>query len=95
MSDEKNSRELSTNGDKKPEVKKVSRPAKKRLTADGINLWFREMRSELKKVVWPTPKQVLSNSVIVAVAVLVVGTLIAVYDMGAEALVKAVIMSFR
>jgi len=24
--------------------------------------WFREMRSELKKVVWPTPKQILNNT---------------------------------
>ena len=24
--------------------------------------WFREMKSELKKVVWPTPKQIVKNS---------------------------------
>ena len=24
--------------------------------------WFREMRSELKKVVWPTPKQITNNT---------------------------------
>ena len=24
--------------------------------------WFREMRSELKKVVWPTPKQLVQNT---------------------------------
>ena len=24
--------------------------------------WFREMKSELKKVVWPTPKQVTTNT---------------------------------
>ena len=27
--------------------------------------YFRELRSELKKVVWPTPKQVLKNTLIV------------------------------
>jgi len=26
--------------------------------------WFREMRSELKKVVWPTPKQIVNNTFI-------------------------------
>jgi len=26
--------------------------------------WFREMRSELKKVVWPTPKQILNNTIV-------------------------------
>ena len=27
-----------------------------------IAKWFREMRSELKKVVWPTPKQIVNNT---------------------------------
>jgi len=38
--------------------------------------WFREMRSELKKVVWPTPKQIVNNtlvslSVMVAAAIVI------------------------
>ena len=35
--------------------------------------YFRELRSELKKVVWPTPQQVLKNAVIVAGCVVAVG----------------------
>ena len=31
--------------------------------------YFRELRSELKKVVWPTPKQVLKNAQIVLACV--------------------------
>ena len=27
-----------------------------------ISRWFREMKSELKKVVWPTPKQLATNT---------------------------------
>ena len=27
-----------------------------------IAKWFREMRSELKKVVWPTPRQIVNNT---------------------------------
>ena len=38
-----------------------------------VSKYFRELRSELKKVVWPTPKQVLKNAVVVAGCVLVVG----------------------
>ena len=30
----------------------------------GIGKWFREMRAELKKVVWPTPKQTLNNTIV-------------------------------
>ena len=45
-----------------------------------VHRWFREMRSELKKVVWPTPNQVTNNSWIVIVAVLAVGLIIAGLD---------------
>ena len=30
--------------------------------SNRVARWFREMRSELKKVVWPTPKQVANNT---------------------------------
>ena len=26
--------------------------------------WFREMRSEMRKVIWPTPKQTTNNTVV-------------------------------
>ena len=37
--------------------------------------WFREMRSELKKVVWPTPKQIVNNT-FVALSVMVVAAIV-------------------
>ena len=46
----------------------------------GICRYFRELRSELKKVVWPTPQQVLKNTLIVAACVLVVGVFIWLFD---------------
>jgi preprotein translocase subunit SecE len=36
-----------------------------------IGKWFREMKSELKKVIWPTPKTLAKNSVISVVFMLV------------------------
>ena len=45
-----------------------------------VSKYFRELRSELKKVVWPTPQQVLKNTLIVAVCVLIVGIFIFVFD---------------
>ena len=87
---------MSDSEQKKPAVKKVRPPRKKRDMSPGrIKLWFREMRSELKKVVWPTPKQVLNNTIIVSIAVVVVGSLIAVYDWGAGELVKLIITAFN
>ena len=32
-----------------------------------VGKWMREMRSELKKVIWPTPKQTLNNTVVALV----------------------------
>ncbi len=59
----------------------------------AICRYFRELRSELKKVVWSTPKQILKNTLIVIVCVLVVGVFIWVFDFvaryGIDALIKA------
>jgi len=58
-----------------------------------IRRYFRELRSELKKVVWPTPQQVLKNTLIVLACVLVVGVFIWLFDFvarfGIDALIKA------
>ena len=42
--------------------------------------FFRELKSELKKVTWSTPKQVLKNALIVCGCVLVVGAFIWLFD---------------
>ena len=57
-------------------------------TWGGICRYFRELRSELKKVVWPTPKQVAKNTVIVLVCVLIVGVCIFLFDTFADLIVS-------
>ena len=56
--------------------------------------YFRELRSELKKVVWSTPKQLLKNTLIVLACVIVVGVFIWLFDFvarfGIDALINAV-----
>ena len=63
-------------------------------TWGNVRKYFRELRSELKKVVWPTPQQVLKNTLIVAACVLVVGAFIWLFDfvaqIGIDALINAV-----
>ena len=49
-------------------------------TWGAICRYFRELRSELKKVVWPTPKQVLKNTLIVAACIVAIGVFIWVLD---------------
>ena len=57
----------------------------------AICRYFRELRSELKKVVWPTPQQVLKNTLIVLACVLVVGVFIWVFDFAARIGIDALI----
>ena len=49
-----------------------------------VRKYFRELRSELKKVVWPTPQQVLKNTAIVACCVVAVGVFIWLFDFVAQ-----------
>ena len=57
----------------------------------AICRYFRELRSELKKVVWPTPKQVGKNSLVVGACVLVVGVFIWLFDLVARTGISALI----
>ncbi|MBQ8588383.1 MAG: preprotein translocase subunit SecE [Clostridia bacterium] len=42
--------------------------------------FFKEVKSEMKKVVWPSKKQVVNNTLIVIAAVVIIGIIIAVFD---------------
>jgi len=50
-------------------------------TANRLGKWFREMKSELKKVVWPSKKQVVNNVLVTLACVLIVGIFIWVFDL--------------
>lgn len=56
-----------------------------------IAKYFRELKSELKKVVWPTPKQLLKNTLVVIACVLVVGVFIWTFDLVAQVIIDALI----
>ena len=59
-----------------------------------VKKWFREMKSELKKVIWPTPKQ-LTNNVIVSVVIMLASALgIWVFDLLATGLVNGLLRLF-
>ena len=45
-----------------------------------IGKWFREMRSELKKVIWPTPKQLGTNSLVSLVVMLASAIVVYAFD---------------
>lgn len=58
---------------------------------NGIVNYFREVRAELKKVVWPTLKQIKNNTVIVIICLLFVGAIIWVLDLGFGATLGTVV----
>ena len=57
--------------------------------------YFRELRSELKKVVWPTMQQVLKNAAIVVGCVIVVGVFIWLFAFVAQIGIDALISVFH
>ena len=88
------------------EEKKVSTAPAKPVTAvkkddtkpgffKKIGKWFREMKSELKKVVWPTKSQMVNNTVIVLVCTLIVGICIWVFDAVGGVVVNGIITLVR
>ena len=48
----------------------------------------KDFKAELKKVVWPTPKQLLNSTIAVITIVLVIGLIVFELDMGFELLNK-------
>ena len=66
---------------------------KKKLT-ERVAGWFRGMKSELKKVVWPTRKQTVNNSLVVLTMVVSSGIVIWAFDYVASSLVKLLISLF-
>ncbi len=47
----------------------------------NLGKFFRDTKSELKKVVWPSKKQVLNNTAVVLVVVIVASVVILLLDM--------------
>ena len=72
-------------------AKKAKEKATKKSKGNRFTRWLREMRSELKKVQWPTWKQVLKNTGVVIVCVLVIGVFIWVFDALAHKIIEALI----
>ncbi len=55
-----------------------------------IGKWFREMKSELKKVIWPTPKALCNNTLISLAMMTVSAIAIWCFDEIAQMLVQLI-----
>ena len=58
----------------------MSETAKKAGFFSRIVKFFREVKSEMKKVVWPTWSQTVNNTVIVIAVIIMVGICLAIAD---------------
>ena len=66
---------------------------KKKKRVRGSNrflAWFREMRSELKKVVWPTPKQIINNTLVSLTVMVAAAILIWAIDQSGASIFQAI-----
>ena len=72
--------------DKADKAKKDKKPDKQKKPGifARIGKWLKEMKSELKKVQWPTRKQTINNTLIVIACVVVVGIFIWLFDLVAN-----------
>ena len=73
--------------------KKVEKTEKKAEKKDRFK-WFREMRSELKKVVWPNAETTAKNTGTVLLCSLLVGAAIWIFDAVAVLAVNTLIGLF-
>ena len=74
--------------------KKAKAPKKKEKKPNRVLRWLKDLKGELKKVTWPSAKEVAKNVGIVIVCVLVVGVCIWVFDALAHAVVGALLNLF-
>ena len=56
--------------------------------------WLREMRSELKKVVWPNRQTVVKNTGTVLMCSLIIGASIWIFDFAAQSAVRLILHVF-
>ena len=59
-----------------------------------IGKWFRDMKSELKKVVWPTPKQTAKGTLVAIVMMLICAAVLWGFDTAASSAVEALMSIF-
>ncbi len=74
---------------------KKAKPAKKQeKKPNRVVRWFKDLKGELKKVTWPSLKDVVKNVGIVIVCVIIIGIFIWVFDWLARAVVDALLKLF-
>ena len=82
---------VESNKAEKAQKDKKSEKKSKPSIFNRIGRWLRELKSELKKVQWPSKKQTGNNTAIVIACVVIVGLFIWIFDFAASGLINALI----
>ena len=69
-----------TNSEKKSEKKEVGK----------IRKWFKDLKVEFKKVVWPTKKTVINNTSVVLSVIVAAAILVGTIDQGFYAALRSI-----
>jgi preprotein translocase, SecE subunit, bacterial len=75
--------------------KSDKKPKKEKKKVNPVVRWIKELRAELKKVMWPTRKQTINNTAIVIACCAVVGAFIWVFDLAAVNVFGALLRLFN
>ena len=68
--------------------KEVKNKKDKKENSKNKKSFFKDFKAELKRVVWPTPKQLINNTVAVITIVLITAAIVFVLDLAFESLNK-------
>ena len=72
----------------KNEAKAINKKEKKEKNVKDKTSFFKSFKGELKKVSWPTPKQLVNNTIAVIVIVVVIAVIVFVLDLAFDAMNK-------
>lgn len=84
MSEETKNLTTSAEPAKEVAAKKTDKPQKKNKKPNifaRIGKWFHELKVEAKKVVWPSGKSVLKNTVVVLIVLVILCAVVTVLDL--------------
>ena len=65
-------------------------PGKIKRTIDTWVQFLREVKIELKKVVWPSRKQTIGSTVVVLILVMIISLFLGVVDLGLSSIIRVV-----
>ena len=74
---------------KSAKSEKAAKPKQKK--QNKVKKYFKDLKAEFKKVVWPSKKQVINNTSVVLVTMTFAGLFIWAFDMGLTKLIDVVL----